>query len=105
MSEQKWSFGERLPYQEQMRIVHERARRHEQEKLAEERRQTKLRRKLLLLQIFLASPWAITQMAKGLRPQLSGQGLEEQIESPRGCWISEMRTTQRGSWRRKDSPI
>jgi hypothetical protein len=45
--------------------------------MAEERRQTLLRRKLMILQISLASEWAIEQMAKGWRPQISGQGLEE----------------------------
>ncbi|KAM0899054.1 hypothetical protein ACQ4PT_021541 [Festuca glaucescens] len=49
--------------------------------MAEERRQAKLRWQLLLLQICLASPWAIKQMAEpvGWRPQLLGHGLEEQI--------------------------
>jgi hypothetical protein len=47
--------------------------------MAEGRRQALLRRKLLILQIRLASPWVIEQMAKGWRPQISGQGLEEQV--------------------------
>lgn len=78
MSVPKWSLG-LIPFEELCRIAEERRKREEEEKMAEDRRQTKLRRKLLLLQICLASPWAITQMAKGWRPQLSGQGLEEQI--------------------------
>ena len=78
MSVPKWSLG-LIPFEELCRIADERRRRCEQEKMAEDKRQTKLRRKLLLLQFCLASPWAITQMAKGWRPQLSGQGLEEQI--------------------------
>ncbi|KAM0917116.1 hypothetical protein ACQ4PT_009744 [Festuca glaucescens] len=83
MTDQKWSLGEFIPFEDLMRIANERAPRCEEEKLAEERRQTKLQRKLLLLQICLASPWAIRQMAEpvGWRPQLSGQGLEEQIEA------------------------
>jgi hypothetical protein len=56
-----------------------RVRREEEAKLAEGRRQALLRRKLLILQISLASSWAIEQMAKGWRPQISGQGLEEQV--------------------------
>jgi hypothetical protein len=63
-----------------MRIAEERGKRCEEEKAAEERRQAKLRQKLLMLQIYLASPWVIEQMAKGWRPQLPGQGIEEQIE-------------------------
>jgi hypothetical protein len=47
--------------------------------MAEGRRQVLLRRKLLILQISLASPWPVEQMAKGWRPQISGQGLEEQV--------------------------
>ena len=78
MSVPKWSLG-LIPFEELCRIADERRRRCEQEKMAEDKRQTKLRRKLLLLQICLASPWEITQMVKGWRPQLSGQGLEEQI--------------------------
>jgi hypothetical protein len=57
----------------------ERARREEEEKMAEGRKQALLWRKLLILQICLASPWVIEKMAKGWRPQISRQGLEEKI--------------------------
>jgi hypothetical protein len=80
MAERKWAWG-MLPFEELMKIADERGKRREEEKAAEERRQTKLWRKLLMLQICLALLWAIEQMAKGWRPQLSGQGIEEQIEA------------------------
>jgi hypothetical protein len=51
----------------------------EEAEMAEGRKQALLRRKLLILQISLASTWAVAQIAKGWRPQLSGQGLEEQV--------------------------
>jgi hypothetical protein len=38
----------------------------------------------MILQISLASEWAIEQMAKGWRPQISGQGLEEQVVAALG---------------------
>jgi hypothetical protein len=78
MSVPKWSLG-LIPLDQLRRISDEHRKREEEDKMAYDRRQTKLRQKLLFLQICLASPWAITQMAKGWRPQLSGQGLEEQI--------------------------
>jgi hypothetical protein len=85
-TDQKWTLGEFIPFEELMRIVDERSRRRKEEKLAGERRKTKLRRKLPLLQICLASPWAIRQMVEpvGWRPHLSGHGLEEQIEAAQG---------------------
>jgi hypothetical protein len=78
MSVPKWSLG-LIPLDQLRRIADEHRKREEEDKMAYDRRQTKLRQKLLFLQICLASPWAITQMAKCWRPQLSGQGLEEQI--------------------------
>jgi hypothetical protein len=55
------------------------ARQREEERRVEERRQANLRQKLLLLQVCLASPWAVKRKVKpvGWRPQLSGQGIEE----------------------------
>jgi hypothetical protein len=73
MSIPKWSLG-LLSFAEETRLGEERVRRREEERLVEERKQALLRRKLLILQICLASPWAIEQMAKGSRPQISGQG-------------------------------
>jgi hypothetical protein len=78
MSIPKWSLR-LLSFAEETRLGEERARRREEERMAEGRKQALLRRKLLILQIGLASPWAIEQMAKGWRPQNSGQGIEEQI--------------------------
>jgi hypothetical protein len=66
-------------FREDRRIAEARARREEEVKATEERRQLKLKWKLLMLHIFLASPWAIAHMTKGWRPQLSGHGIEEQI--------------------------
>ncbi|KAM0902478.1 hypothetical protein ACQ4PT_019263 [Festuca glaucescens] len=83
MAERKWSLG-MMSFAEERRLAERRAKREEEAKVAEERRQTKLRRKLIMLQICLASPWAIEQMAKGWRPQLSGQGIEEQIVVAQG---------------------
>jgi hypothetical protein len=78
MSIPKWTAG--FPsFAEEVKMGEERVRREEEAKLAEGRRQALLRRKLLILQISLASSWAIEQMAKGWRPQISGQGLEEQV--------------------------
>jgi hypothetical protein len=83
MAKSKWSLG-MMYFAEERRLSEERARCEEEAKIAEERRQTKLRRKLLMLQICLASPWAVEQMAKGWHPQLSGQGIEEQIKAAQG---------------------
>jgi hypothetical protein len=78
MSRPKWTAG--FPsFAEEMRWGEERRRREKEAKMAEERRLAILRRKLLILQISLASEWAVEQMAKGWRPQISGQGLEEQV--------------------------
>jgi hypothetical protein len=78
MSTPKWTAG--FPsFVEERRMGEERARREREVALAEERRHALLRRKLLILQISLASPWAVEQMEKGWRPQISGQGLEEQV--------------------------
>jgi hypothetical protein len=78
MSIPKWTLGF-LSFTEEVRLGEERAQRREEERMAEGRKQALLRQKLLILQIWLASPWAIEQMAKGWRPQISGKGLEEQI--------------------------
>jgi hypothetical protein len=45
------------------------------------RRQANLRKKLLLIQVCLELPWAVKQMAErvGWRPQLLGEGIDEQI--------------------------
>lgn len=55
-------------------------RREEERVVAEERRQALLRRKLPILQICLASPWAIEQMAKDpddpMR-EMAAQGIED----------------------------
>jgi hypothetical protein len=83
MAELKWSWG-MMSFAEERRLAAERVKRDEEAKVAEERRQTKLRWKLIMLQICLASPWAVEQMAKGWRPQLSGQGIEEQIVAAQG---------------------
>jgi hypothetical protein len=64
MAERKWTM-EWLPHREHLRLNSIRATQQAEEKAAEERHQTFLRRKLLMLQVFLASPWAIEQMAKG----------------------------------------
>jgi hypothetical protein len=85
MSSSKWTAG--FPsFAEEMRWGEERRRREEAAKKAEEearrvegRRMAILERKLLILQISLASEWAVEQMEKGWRPQISGQGLEEQV--------------------------
>jgi hypothetical protein len=78
MSIPKWTLG--FPsFAEEVKMGEERERREEKVKIAEGRRQALLRRKLLILQISLASPWAIEQMEKGWRPQISGQGLKEQV--------------------------
>jgi hypothetical protein len=78
MSSSKWTAG--FPsFAEEVRWGEERRRREKEAKMAEERRLALLRRKLLILQISLASEWAVEQMAKGWRPQISGQGLEEQV--------------------------
>jgi hypothetical protein len=78
MSIPKWTAG--FPsFAEERRMAEERARRDKEVALAAERKQALLRRKLLILQISLASPWAVAQIEKGWRPQLSGQGLEEQV--------------------------
>jgi hypothetical protein len=78
MSRPKWRAG--FPsFAEEMRWGEERRRREKEANMAEERRLAILRRKLLILQISLASEWAVEQMAKGWRPQISGQGLEEQV--------------------------
>ncbi|KAK1681980.1 hypothetical protein QYE76_042828 [Lolium multiflorum] len=78
MSSSKWTAG--FPsFAEKVRWGEERRRREEEAKMAEGRRLALLRRKLLILQISLASEWALEQMAKGWRPQISGQGLEEQV--------------------------
>jgi hypothetical protein len=78
MSIPKWTLG--FPsFAEEVKLGDERAQREEEAKMAEGRRQALLRRKLLILQISLTSPWAIEKMAKGWRPQISGQGLEEQV--------------------------
>ncbi|XP_071684986.1 F-box protein At1g67130-like [Lolium perenne] len=55
-------------FAEDMRWGEERRRREKEAVVAEERKQALLRRKLLILQISLASEWAIRQMAKGWRP-------------------------------------
>jgi hypothetical protein len=74
----KWTAG--FPsFAEEMRWGEERRRREREAVMAEERKQALLRRKLLILHISLASEWAIEQMARGWRPQISGQGLEEQV--------------------------
>jgi hypothetical protein len=78
MSIPKWTLGF-LSFEEEVRLGEESARWREEEKMAEGRKQALLRRNLLILQICLASPWVIKQMAKGWRPQISGQGTEEQI--------------------------
>lgn len=78
MSRPKWTAG--FPsFAEEMRWGEERRRKEKEVKMAEERRLAILRRKLLILQISLASEWAVEQMAKGWRSQISGQGLEEQV--------------------------
>jgi hypothetical protein len=78
MSIPKWTAG--LPsFAEEVKMGEERARKVKEAAMAEERRHALLRRKLLILQISLAFPWAVEQMAKGWRPQISGQGLEEQV--------------------------
>jgi hypothetical protein len=78
MSIPKWTAG--FPsFAEEMRMGEERRRKEKEAVIAEERRLALLRRKLLILQISLASEWAVEQMAKGWRPQISGQGLEEQV--------------------------
>jgi hypothetical protein len=83
MAELKWSSG-MMSFAEERRLAEERAKRDEEAKVAEERRQTKLWRKLIMLQICLASPCVVEQMAKGWRPQLSRQGIEEQIVAAQG---------------------
>jgi hypothetical protein len=78
MSTPKWTAG--FPsFAEERKMGEERARREKEAKMAEGRKQVLLRWKLLILQISLASLWAVAQMEKGWRPQLSGQGLEEQV--------------------------
>jgi hypothetical protein len=78
MSIPKWTAG--FPsFAEEMRMGEEIRRKEKEAVMAEERRMALLRRKLLILQISLASEWAVEQMAKGWRPQISGQGLEEQV--------------------------
>jgi hypothetical protein len=78
MSSSKWTAG--FPsFAEEMRWGEERRRKEKEAMMAEERRLALLRRKLLILQISLASEWAVEQMEKGWRPQISGQGLEEQV--------------------------
>jgi hypothetical protein len=78
MSIPRWTAG--FPsFVEEVRMGEERRRKDKEAAMAEERRQALLRRKLLILQISLASEWAVEQMAKGWRPQISGQGLEEQV--------------------------
>jgi hypothetical protein len=58
MSNPKWTAG--FPsFAEERRMAEERARREREVALAEEGRQAPLRRKLLILQISLASPWAV----------------------------------------------
>jgi hypothetical protein len=66
-------------FAEEVRMGEERRRKEREAAMAEERKQALLRRKLLIPQISLASDWAIEQMAKGWSPQISGQGLEEQV--------------------------
>jgi hypothetical protein len=83
MVARKWSSG-MMSFAEERRIAEARARKEAEEKVVEGRRQLKLQRKLIMLQIRLASPWAIDQMAKGWRPQLSGQAIEEQIVAAQG---------------------
>jgi hypothetical protein len=83
MAELKWSLG-MMSFAEERKLADDMAKRREEERVAEERRQIKLKRKLLMLQICLASPWAVEQMAKGWRPQLSGQGIKEQIKAAQG---------------------
>jgi hypothetical protein len=64
MSIPKWTAG--FPsFAEEVRMGEERAWKEKEAVMAEERRQALLRRKLLILQISLASEWAIVQMAKG----------------------------------------
>jgi hypothetical protein len=50
VAELKWSLG-MMPFEEMRKIAKERAKRREEEQAAEERRQTKLSRKMLMLQI------------------------------------------------------
>jgi hypothetical protein len=83
MATRKWSLG-MMSFAEERRIAEARVRREEEAKATEERRQLKLKRKLLMLQICLASPWAIVRMTKGWCPQLSGQGIEERIVAAQG---------------------
>jgi hypothetical protein len=81
MSIPKWTTG--FPsFAEEVRMGEEKAWKEKEVAMAEERRQALLRRKLLILQISLAFEWAIEQMAKGWRPQISGQGLKEQVAAP-----------------------
>jgi hypothetical protein len=76
MSIPKWTEG--FPsFAKEVRMGEEQRRKEREAAMAEERKQALLRRKFLILQISLASDWAIEQMAKGWRPQISGQGLEE----------------------------
>ena len=56
MSVPKWSLG-LIPLDQLCRIADEHRKREEEDKMAYDRRQTKLRQKLLFLQICLASPW------------------------------------------------
>jgi hypothetical protein len=72
MVNQDQMFAGFITFETRMKEAMEEDRRSKQEKLAEERRQAKLRTKLLLLQACLASQWAVTQMAKpvGCHPQL-----------------------------------
>jgi hypothetical protein len=85
MSSSKWtagfpSFAEEMRWGEERRRREEEAKKAEEEaKMAEGRRMAILGRKLLILQISLGSEWAVEQMEKGWRPQISGQGLEEQV--------------------------
>jgi hypothetical protein len=78
MSIPKWTAG--FPsFAEEVRLGEERVQKEKEAAMAEGRKQALLRQKLLILQISLASEWAIEQMAKGWRPQILGQVLEEQV--------------------------
>jgi hypothetical protein len=55
MATRKWSLG-MMSFAEERRIAEARVRREEEAKATEERRQLKLKWKLLMLQICLASP-------------------------------------------------
>jgi hypothetical protein len=98
MSIPKWSLGF-LSFTEETRLREERARRREEERMAEGRKQALLRRKLLILQIRLASPWAIEQMTKAAYLGAGDRGANCGIPVPLAVTYSLSRQRWRSPFR------